>query len=81
MDEKAESNDTLFIYARAVEGPKMPLSLARLTVANLPVTVNLTKEMAMMPSMNIDTFDKVEVLARISKSGQAISQPGDLGTR
>jgi len=78
INQDAESGDTLFIYARAVEGPKMPLSLARLTVANLPVTVTLSKEMAMMPSMDIDTFEKVEVLARISKSGQAITQKGDL---
>ncbi len=74
----ASSGDTLFIYARAAEGPKMPLSLARLTVANLPTKVTLTKKMAMMPSMDIDTFEKVEVIARISKSGQAITQKGDL---
>ena len=78
VNELAESSDTLFVYARAVSGPKMPLSLARFNVSKLPVTVDLTKEMAMMPAMTIDSFEQVEVLARISKSGQAISQPGDL---
>lgn len=78
VNEMADSSDTLFVYARAVSGPKMPLSLARYSVSNLPVTVTLTKEMAMMPAMDIDTFEQVEVLARVSKSGQAISQPGDL---
>ncbi len=78
VNELASSGDTLFVYARAVSGPKMPLSLARYKVSDLPVTVNLTKEMAMLPAMDIDTFEQVEVLARISKSGQAISQPGDL---
>ena len=78
VNQYAESSDTLYIYARAVDGPKMPLSLARLTVASLPVKVTLSKEMAMMPSMDIDTFEKVEVIARISKSGQAITQKGDL---
>ncbi len=78
INENASSGDTLFIYARAVQGPKMPLSLARLAVASLPVKVTLSKEMAMMPSMDIDTFEKVEVVARISKSGQAITQKGDL---
>ena len=78
VNQNASSSDTLFIYARALEGPKMPLSLARLTVANLPAKVTLSKEMAMMPSMDIDTFEKVEVIARISKSGQAITQKGDL---
>ncbi len=78
VNQQAQSGDTLFIYARAVDGPKMPLSLERLTVAKLPVTVTLSKEKAMLPSMDIDTFEKVEVLARISKSGQAITQKGDL---
>ncbi len=78
VNQHAQSGDTLFVYARAVEGPKMPLSLARLTVASLPANVTLSKEMAMMPSMDIDTFEKVEVLARISKSGQAITQKDDL---
>ena len=81
INQQANSNDTLFIYARPVEGPKMPLSLSRMTVASLPVTVTLTKEMAMMQNMTIDSFDKVEVLARISKSGQAITQKGDLISR
>jgi cytochrome c-type biogenesis protein CcmH len=78
VNQNADSGDTLFIYARALQGPKVPLSLARLTVANLPAKVTLSKEMAMMPSMDIDTFEKVEVIARISKSGQAITQKGDL---
>jgi cytochrome c-type biogenesis protein CcmH len=78
VNQNAASADTLFIYARAIDGPKMPLSLARLTVANLPAKVTLSKEMAMLPSMDIDTFEKVEVIARISKSGQAITQKGDL---
>ncbi len=78
VNQQAASGDTLFIYARALQGLKMPLSLARLTVANLPAKVTLTKGMAMMPSMDIGTFDKVEVIARISKSGQAITQKGDL---
>ena len=70
--------DTLFIYARAAAGPGMPLSLAKLTVADLPVTINLNKHMAMLPAMTLDSFQQVEVLARISKSGQAMPQPGDL---
>ncbi|MEM7304579.1 MAG: c-type cytochrome biogenesis protein CcmI [Pseudomonadota bacterium] len=78
ISAKAQPADILFIYARAHNGPKMPLSLARLTVADLPVNVTLSKEKAMMPNLDIDTFDQVEVLARVSKSGQAISQPGDL---
>lgn len=78
VNELANSTDTLFIYARPAQGPKMPLSLARMTVSNLPVRITLSKDMAMIPNMTIESFDKVEVLARISKSGQATTQKGDL---
>ncbi len=78
VNQQASSSDTLFIYARPAQGPKMPLSLARMTVSNLPVKVTLTKDMAMVPNLTIESFDQVEVLARISKSGQAVTQKGDL---
>ena len=78
ISRRVRPEDTLFIYARAAAGPGMPLSLAKLTVADLPVTINLNKHMAMLPAMTLDSFQQVEVLARISKSGQAMPQPGDL---
>jgi cytochrome c-type biogenesis protein CcmH len=77
LQDKVKPDDTLFIYARAAQGPKMPLSLARLSVSDLPVTVTLSEEMKMIPNMGLSTFDQVQAIARISKSGQAISQPGD----
>ena len=78
LKTKANPSDTLFIYARAANGPKMPISLARFTVADLPTTVTLTEDMAMMQNLTLSAFDQVQTLARISKSGQAITQPGDL---
>ena len=78
LQDQISPTDTLFVYARAASGPKMPLSLSRLTVADLPVTITLTEDMAMMPNMTIAKFDQVQAVARISKSGQAISQKGDL---
>ena len=77
LKEKVNPADTLFVYARAAQGPKMPLSLSRLTVADLPVTVTLTEDMAMIQNMTMGSFDQVHAVARISKSGQAITQPGD----
>lgn len=77
LKDKVSPADTLFIYARAAEGPKMPLSLSRLTVADLPATVTLTEDMAMMQNMTMASFDQVQAVARISKSGQAITQSGD----
>ncbi len=78
MASKANPNDAVFIYARAVSGPPMPLAATRTTVSALPVTVTLDDSQAMMPQMKLSSFPQVVVGARISKSGQAIPQPGDL---
>ena len=77
LRSRTNPDDTLFVYARAANGPKMPISLARFTVADLPTTVILTEDMAMMQNLTLSAFDQVQTLARISKSGQAITQPGD----
>lgn len=76
-DVKAAPDQAVFIYAKAAQGPKMPLAVQRLTVSQLPVTVTLTDAMAMMPAMKLSSFDEVVVGARISQSGQAIAGPGD----
>lgn len=73
-----QASDTVFIYARAKNGPKMPLSLVRVPLSALPIQVDLTEASSMLPSMTLRSFEQVEVLARISPSGQAISQAGDL---
>ncbi|QBB71139.1 c-type cytochrome biogenesis protein CcmI [Pseudolysobacter antarcticus] len=71
---------TLFIYAKAVSGPPMPLAIQRLRADQLPITITLDDSMAMMPSMKLSLFPQVVVGARISKSGNAIAQSGDLQT-
>ena len=73
-------NDTLFVFAKAAHGPPMPLAIARLTAAQLPTIVTLTDAMAMVPSMTLSQFPQIVVGARISKSGNAIAQSGDLQT-
>ena len=75
--KKTVNSDTLFIYARAVNGPKVPLALVKLTAEDLPTTVTLDDSVSMMPSMTLSSMEQVEVIARISKSGQAIMQSGD----
>ena len=72
------ATDTLFIYARARLGPKMPVALVRMTAADLPVTVTLDDSVAMIPGMNLSSVEQLEVVARISKSGRAAMQGGDL---
>ena len=68
----------VFIYAKAVAGPPMPLAAQRVRVADLPVTLTLDDAMAMMPQMRLSAFPQVTVGARISRGGQAMPQSGDL---
>jgi cytochrome c-type biogenesis protein CcmH len=75
---QAAPTDTVFIYAQALSGPQMPLAIVRKQVSELPLTIQLTDAMAMMPTMKLSNFEQVKLLARISKSGNAMKQPGDL---
>lgn len=71
------AGDTLFVYAKAASGPPMPLAIVRRDATSLPLQVSLDDSMAMMPQMTLSRFDQIEILARISPSGQATVQPGD----
>jgi len=68
---------TVFIFARAVEGPPMPLAAARYQAGELPLEVTLDDSMAMMPQMKISAFEEVSVTAKISMSGTADASPDD----
>jgi cytochrome c-type biogenesis protein CcmH len=70
--------DTVFIYAQALSGPKMPLAIIRKPAGELPLSVSLTDAESMLPNMKLSNFSQVRLLARISKSGNAMPQPGDL---
>jgi cytochrome c-type biogenesis protein CcmH len=82
LDEKlaleASIDDTLFVFARAASGPRMPLAIVRKQVKDLPLKFTLNDAMAMNPAMKLSNFQNVIVGARISKSGNAMPQPGDL---
>lgn len=78
LKARAAPDDTVFIFARAVNGPPAPLAILRRRVADLPMKFELDDSMAMAPGMNISRFGEVKIGARISKSGTANRQPGDL---
>ncbi len=73
----ASPNDTLFIFAKALSGPPLPLAVSRKTVADLPILVNLNDEMAMGPMAKISSVSEVSVVARITKGGQPTAKAGD----
>jgi cytochrome c-type biogenesis protein CcmH len=78
LKAKASPEDTVFVFARALEGPRMPLAILRKQVKDLPLTFALDDSMAMTPAARLSSADKLIVGARISKRGDATPQPGDL---
>lgn len=78
LKDRSSPQDTLFIFARAVKGPRMPLAIVRKQVKDLPVTVTLDDSQAMSPQMVLSKFPQVSIGARISKTGNAMPSSGDL---
>lgn len=75
---RASPDDTVFILAKAAGGPPMPLAAKRLRVADLPMDFTLDDGDAVMPTQKISSANGLIVEARVSKSGDAKSRPGDL---
>lgn len=75
---RVQKDAVLFIYAKAADSPGPPLAVLRTSAASWPVSFRLDDSMAMLPSRRLSQFDKVIVEARVSRSGQAAPQSGDL---
>jgi cytochrome c-type biogenesis protein CcmH len=78
LASKVEPTDTVFIYARAAEGPRTPLAVLRKPARELPAKFTLNDSMAMAPDLKLSSFQRVVVAARVSKTGAVTPQPGDL---
>lgn len=80
LASKAKPDDALFVFARPSDGSKMPIAILRAQVRDLPLKFTLDDTLAMSPAVKISNFEQVVVAARVSKSGSAMSQSGDLET-
>ena len=75
--EKVSPSDTVFVFAKATQGPPAPLAVKRLTVADLPAAITLNDNDAMLAQFKLSLFENVSISARVAKSGNPIAQPGD----
>jgi cytochrome c-type biogenesis protein CcmH len=78
LKAQAKPSDLVFIYAKALSGPPMPLAAVRKQVKDLPLEITLDDSMAMMPQMRLSAFTDVKVGARVSLTGTPQAQVGDL---
>lgn len=78
LKDKALPDDVVFIFARAVDGPRMPLAAQRARVADLPMDFMLDDSQALMPEATISSASQVRVEVRVSKTGKATPGKGDL---
>lgn len=78
LSSRLGAGDTLFVFARAAQGPRMPLAIWRRPAGLGPMAFTLDDSMAMAPNLKLSGQAQLEIGARVSRSGQALPQPGDL---
>ena len=78
LTAKASPDETVFIYARAAFGPRVPLAMLRKQVKDLPMAFTLNDAMAMVPAFTMSKFSPVIIEARVSRNGDAMPASGDL---
>ncbi len=75
---KGSPTDTLFVFAKDINGPPMPVSIVRASKKDLPFTFRLDDSTSPMPSRKLSSMGTVVIVARLSKSGEAMPKSGDL---
>ncbi|GGQ02141.1 c-type cytochrome biogenesis protein CcmI [Shewanella ulleungensis] len=78
LADKVSATDTIFIFARATQGPKVPLAAMKISAANLPTTITLDDSTSMSGDLTLSSAKEVEVIAVLSKNGSVKPQAGDL---
>jgi cytochrome c-type biogenesis protein CcmH len=78
MAARVLPDNQVYVFARAIDGPPMPLAVSRHRVSELPISIILDDTMAMMSNRKISTFEQVSVMARVSLSGNPVAEPGDI---
>jgi cytochrome c-type biogenesis protein CcmH len=78
LADLVQAGDTLFVFARAESGPPAPLAIQRRAASELPLTLRLDESMGMIAGMSLAQFPRVVIGARLSRSGNAQPQAGDL---
>ncbi|QMV65396.1 c-type cytochrome biogenesis protein CcmI [Pseudomonas berkeleyensis] len=71
IQAQVQPDDAVFVFARALSGPPMPLAVKRLKVSDLPTQISLSDVDAMMPELKLSRFDQVQLVARVSREGNA----------
>lgn len=78
LKSQVRPEDTVFVFARAVQGSRMPVAILRRQVRDLPFDFTLDDASAMSPAQRLSSLPQATVIARVSRSGNAAPQPGDL---
>lgn len=71
-------DDTVYVFARALNGPPMPLAVVKRRAGELPLTLDLDDSQSMLPQRPLSSVAEITVTARISRHGSPEPQPGDL---
>ena len=77
LKAQLQDTDAVFVMAKALTGPVMPLAAVRIMAKDLPMQVSLNDSQGMVPGLSLSTFEEVQLIARVAKSGEPIAKPGD----
>jgi cytochrome c-type biogenesis protein CcmH len=78
LQASLESSDTLFVFARAAEGPPMPLAAVKGTAGDLPAAITIDDAAMLRSGDKLSQYAELTITARITRSGQPMAASGDM---